>query len=292
VQLGRVGIFSPELRLAERAECRGAVAELDALGYGAFWIPGGPDGSDIINVIGDLLGPVGAIVGVAAVLNVWVREAADVAANHAAVAHDHPDRFVLGLGASHANFVEPRGQKYEKIPGIVRNYLDELDAADPPVPKQERMLAGLGPQMLALARDRTAGSIPYLFTPEHTQWARDIVGPGPLLAPDIAVFLGDDAGLARIVGRRYLARYLDRRNYTNTLRRQGFTDDDFAAGGSDRLVDAVLAWGDVEKVGARVEAHRDAGADHVSIQVLLRDEDYTVLPLDEWRHLASLIDRT
>ena len=289
MELGRVGIFSPELRLADAAACVDAVGELEALGYGSFWIPGGPDGSDIINVFDRLLTGGQTITGVASVLNIWVREAVEVAANHAAVTSRHPGRFVLGLGASHALYVEARGQKYENVVGLVRDYLDELDAANPTVPKGERLLAALKPRMLELARDRTSGSIPYLFSPEHVAWARNIIGPDPILAPNLAVYLGSNTDDARVVGRRYMARYLDRLTYTRTLRAQGMTDDDFADGCSDRLIDFVLAYGDLDAIASRIRAFFDAGADHVSLQVLLDEEDYTNLPLDEWRELASLI---
>jgi probable F420-dependent oxidoreductase len=292
MELGRIGVLSPELRLTGPVACRDAVAELEALGYGAFWIPGGPDGADIINVIGALLSGSTSIVGAAAILNVWAREAADVAAEHAAVTAAHPGRFVLGLGAGHPNVVEARGLRYENVVGVTGGFLDGLDAATPPVPRDERMLAALGPRMLELAGDRTAGTIPYLFTSERTRWARGIVGERALLAPAIAVLLEDDAERARAAGRGFLERYLGMANYTRSLRQQGMTDDDLSDGGSDRLVDALIAWGDVDAIAERIREHEDAGADHVSLQVLVHDAGATPLPLDEWRRLAVLIEGT
>ena len=163
-------------------------------------------------------------------------------------------------------------------------YLDALDKTDPPVPADARVLAALGPKMLRLAAERAAGAHPYLTTPDHTRQAREILGPEPLLAPEQRVVLETDPAAARELGRRHLAIYLQLPNYTNNLRRMGFTDDDFAGGGSDRLVDAIVAWGDVDALVARVRAHHDAGAAHVCIQVLTADP--RALPLTEWRTLA------
>ncbi len=219
-----------------------------------------------------------------------MHEPGDVAAGHARLTGEHPGRFLLGLGVSHAPLVERSHQVYRRPLAKMVEYLDQLDAASPPVPKAERALAALAPRMLDLARDRTAGAHPYLVTPDHTVLAREVLGPGPLLAPEQKVVLDTDAERARSVGRQHLARYLELPNYTNNLLRIGFSADDIADGGSDRLVDGLVAWGDVDAVGARVRAHHDAGADHVCIQVLLAEA--AALPLTEWRRLGeALINR-
>jgi probable F420-dependent oxidoreductase len=166
-------------------------------------------------------------------------------------------------------------------------YLDALASAERPVPRDEQALAALGPKMLKLARDRCAGAHPYLVSPAHTAFARGIIGSGPLLAPEQKVVLETDPARAREVGRESLAHYLAMPNYTNNLRRLGFGDDDLAGTGSDRLVDAIVAWGDVDAIGRRVREHHDAGADHVCIQVL--GMNFKTLPLDEWRQLAALL---
>ena len=185
--------------------------------------------------------------------------------------------------------VEARtGQRYTRPLSRLRSYLDELDALTPPIPHDRLVLAALGPRALDLAARRTAGAHPYLVTPEHSRWARGIIGPDALLAPEHKVVLESDAATARAIARRTLGRYLALPNYTNNLLRLGFTTDDFEGGGSDRLVDALVAWGDVDTVVARVAEHLDAGADHVCIQVLTAGTDGRQgLPREEWRVLAG-----
>jgi probable F420-dependent oxidoreductase len=169
----------------------------------------------------------------------------------------------------------------------MREYFDQLDAASPRVPQGERALAALGPKMLELARERTAGAHPYLVSPEHTAAAREVLGDGPLLAPEQKVVLETDPDTARAVARQHLAVYLRLPNYTNNLLRTGFSEDDLAGGGSDRLVDGIVVWGDLDAVAGRVRAHHDAGADHVCLQVLLADAP--VFPRPEWRRLAGAL---
>jgi probable F420-dependent oxidoreductase len=164
-------------------------------------------------------------------------------------------------------------------------YLDALDAADPPVPQAERVLAALAPRMLALARDRALGSHPYLVTPEHTQSAREALGSAALLAPEQTVVLEEDADAARGVARQWLARYLQLPNYADNWVRLGFDPAEIEDGGSDRLVDALVAWGDVDAILARVHAHHAAGADHVAVQVVTADP--AELPREQWRRVAS-----
>jgi probable F420-dependent oxidoreductase len=166
----------------------------------------------------------------------------------------------------------------------MRTYLDGLDTAEQPLPRERRVLAALGPKMLELARDRAGGAHPYNVTPAHSAIAREALGPDALVATEQAVALTTDATVARAAGRQHLSIYLDLPNYTNNLRRLGFGDEDFADGGSDRLVDALVAWGDEATIAARVQEHRDAGADHVCIQVVNQDAD---APRAQWRALAA-----
>lgn len=278
VDVGRVGIWSIGLRNDEPGaaeELREAAAELEELGYGAIWLGGSPGVRHAV----PLIEATSRIVVATGILNIWEHDAADVADRHKTVSAEHPGRFLLGLGASHAAAVKA----YDKPYSAMVRYLDGLDAAG--VPSSERVLAALGPRMLELARDRTAGAHPYLVTPEHTARAREALGPERLLAPEVKVVLDTDPERARATARAHLGFYMGLPNYTNNLLRFGFTQDDFADGGSDRLVDAVVAWGDVEAVRRRVTAHRDAGADHTALQVLTGDG--SGLPRAEWRELAT-----
>jgi probable F420-dependent oxidoreductase len=204
----------------------------------------------------------------------------------------YPERFLLGLGVSHARLVEGvRGHHYERPYAAMRRFLDGMDEAAPayravkPAVMPPRVLAALGPRMLALAADRAQGAHPYLVTPEHTAKARAALGSERWLLPEQGVILETDPSEARSIARRHISRYLDLPNYTNNWRRLGFTDSDFMGHGSDRLVDALVVWGDLEAVIQRVKEHLDAGADHVCIQVF--DRQPHGLPLGQWRKLAA-----
>jgi probable F420-dependent oxidoreductase len=289
ISLGRVGIWSGELRdLDDRGAAAAATAELEALGYGALFIPGRA-GGDVLTAAESLLAGSASIVVATGILNVWRHTPAEVATRRAQIDARHPGRFLLGLGVSHAPLVDPDGTGLYRRPlAMLRGYLDDLDAATPPAPAATRILAALGPKMLQLARDRSVGAHPYLAPPENTAAARAILGPGPLLAPEQPVLLETDPAVARRQARRYLGRYLDTfPNYVNNLRRFGFGDDDLTGGGSDRLVDAVVAWGDEAAIGRRVAEHHGAGADHVCLQVLPTGDG--VPPLDAWRRLAPAL---
>ncbi|MEV5709210.1 LLM class F420-dependent oxidoreductase [Actinoallomurus sp. NPDC052274] len=281
VDVGRVGIWSIGFRNDDPSaanEIRDAAAELEELGYGAIWLGGSPGVHHAV----PLLEATSRIVVATGILNIWEYDAADVADRQKAVSAAYPGRFLLGLGASHPGLVKA----YDKPYSAMTRYLDGLDAAGSP--SAERVLAALGPRMLELARDRTAGAHPYLVTPEHTARAREVLGPDRLLAPEVKVVLDTDPERARATARQHLDFYLKLPNYTNNLLRLGFTEDDFADGGSDRLVDAVVAWGDAEAVRRRVAAHRDAGADHAALQVL--NGDPNGLPRAQWRELATALD--
>jgi probable F420-dependent oxidoreductase len=281
------GIWSGDLRAGgEPSLAAEAAAEVEELGYTALWLPGFTDGP-LVEPISTVLSATTRLVAATGILNVWMREAARTAADFDRVQSAHPDRFLLGVGISHSVLVD-RDQpgRYRRPLTTMREYLDALDAASPPVPRAGRVLAALGPRMLELARDRAVGAHPYFVPPEHTALAREILGDG-LLAPEQAVLLETDAVRAREIARQHVAVYLQLPNYTNNLLRLGFSEEDLAGAGSDRLVDAIVAWGDAETIRARVQAHRDAGADHVCIQVLHADTG--TLPREQWRELAGVL---
>jgi probable F420-dependent oxidoreductase len=215
-----------------------------------------------------------------------------MAAAQLTLSEAYPERFLLGLGVSHARLVEGiRGHQYQQPFTAMRRYLDRMDdamrayQAVKPVAAPPRVLAALGPKMLALAAERAQGAHPYLVTPDHTAKARSTLGPGRWLLPEQAVVLETNPDQARSIARRHISRYLDLPNYRNNWRRLGFSEEDFESGGSGRLVDALVAWGDAEAVSKRVKDHLDAGADHVCLQVF--DAEPHGLPLRQWRTLAE-----
>jgi len=287
MDINGIGIWSGELRYGDAGEKREAAAELEALGYTALWIP--DVGGDVFGALRDLLEATTAVIAASGVLNLWMHSPDDVGAGLAALDADHPRRTLLGIGVSHSLLIDQtRPGEYAKPLQVTRDYLDELDAASPTVPVDRRVLAALGPKMLELARDRAGGAHPYIVTPEHTELARAALGKEPRLLPEQHVVLETDPERARTVARAALAVYLQLPNYVNNWRRLGFTEDDFADGGSDRLVDHIVAWGDETAIAARVQAHLDAGADHVCIQVCT-GADQTGFPRAEWRALAPAL---
>jgi probable F420-dependent oxidoreductase len=285
MRLSGTGVWAGQLRYGDAGPIAEAAAELEALGYSALWIP--DVGGDVLASMETLLAATERAVVATGILNVWMHEASEVAAHRGSWRDSWKRRALFGVGVSHGPLID-RDQpgRYTKPYERMRAYLDALDAAAPPLPVEARVLAALGPRMLALARDRAAGAHPYLVPPEHTARAREIVGPDRLIATEQAVVLDADPTTARAIARNHLAMYLPLPNYANNLRRLGFGDADFASPGSDRLVDSVVAWGDVDAIKARVTAHRDAGADHVCIQVL--NADYA-FPRAEWRELAPVL---
>ena len=291
MDLGRVGIWTFVLDLQPIARAREVAAELEELGYGAIWVPDAV-GRDPLVHAALLLGGTNRIAVGTGIAQIYGRDPMTMTGGWKTISEAFPGRFVLGLGVSHQPMVEGlRGQTYGPPLTAMREYLDRMDtamyvAAEPTEPPR-RVLAALGPKMLALAAERADGAHPYNVPPEHTARAREILGPEKLLAPEQAVLLETDPVEARRIARGHMAIYLDLPNYMNNLRRFGITDDDIADGGSDRLVDTVVAWGDVDAVRARVQAHLDAGADHVAVQVLTPERG--TLPLDDWRKLAPAL---
>ena len=278
--LGRIGVWSRALRYnPDRAAAQAAVAELEALGYGAVWLP--DTGGDVLGAVAGVLDATSSIAVATGILNIWVHEPQYVASGCAALHRDHPGRFVLGLGASHGSIV---GERYARPLSRMREYLDELDAAEPPVAPDHRLLAALGPRMLDLARDRAAGAHPYLVTPEHTRRAREILGPGRVLAVEQSVLLEPDADRGLEQARAFVADYLHMPNYVAHLQRLGYGDDDLR--GSDRLARDLVAFGDEAAIAAYVQGHVDAGADHVCVQVIGMGDDFA---LEQWRRLAPAL---
>jgi probable F420-dependent oxidoreductase len=279
IDVGRVGVWSGAVRGDElEAACR-AAAELEQLGYGAIWMPG--RGGDVFERAEALLEATSRIVIATGIVSIWSKPAGEVAEAHLRLETAHPGRFLLGLGVSHG----PRVAEYRTPLRAMRRYLDELDAV-PGAPPRERILAALAPRMLELARERSAGSHTYLVTPDHTRAARSALGAEALLAPELGVVLERDPDRARAIARRHLEPYTQLPNYVRNWLRSGFTEDDVSGGGSDRLVDALVAWGDAEAVAARVEEHYAAGADHVAIQVL----PATMAESEQgWKALAPLL---
>jgi probable F420-dependent oxidoreductase len=283
---GGTGIWSGTLRYGDPGAAAAAATELETLGYSALWIP--DIGGDVFASIENLLTPTSSVVIATGILNLWMHTAEETAAHHARLTTTYGPRLLVGIGVSHAPLIDrEEAGRYARPLARMRKFLDGLDAAPQPLAPGARVLAALGPKMLDLARDRTAGSHPYLVTPEHTAVAREALGPDSYVAPEQAIVLETDPAAARAIARAHLAGYLKLPNYTNNWKRLGFTADDIADGGSDHLVDAFVAWGGEDAIVARVQAHRDAGADHVCIQVLT--EDPATLPLEVGRTLAPAL---
>jgi probable F420-dependent oxidoreductase len=287
MDLGLFGVWSGLLRNGERGAMLAAAAELEALGYGTIWFPGGQH-QGLAEHISSLLEHTRRVVVATGIVNIWTHPAAEIAAEHHAITQAYPGRFLLGLGVSHQRVVEASGLRYERPLEKMIAYLDELDAAPTPVPVEERILAALGPRMLQLARDRSCGTHPYFVPTEHTRIARQAVGPNKVVAPEQMVVLEADPARARAIARPSIDRYLNAPNYTNNLLRLGFSADDFAEGGSDRLVDAIVAWGTPEQIIERVREHHRVGADHVCIQVLTEPPSDLPAAMTGWRQLAAV----
>lgn len=271
MDIGRIGIWRIHRSGLETA------AEIEALGYGALWLGGSPSVAEAR----PWLERTRTIPVATGIVNIWQHEPAAVAAADAALRRDHPGRFLLGIGVGHPEAT----REYAKPLSAMRAFFDGLDAADPPVARDVRVAAALGPKMLDLAAQRSLGTHPYFTTPEHTRFARKRVGPDALVAPELAVVVERDPETARRLAREYAERYLQRTNYTRNLLRFGFTEHDIADGGSDRLIDAVIPHGEPEAIADAVRAHLDAGADHVCLQPL----GHGAAPLDDYRALAGAL---
>lgn len=285
MKLSGVGLWSSQLRYGNPEEAAEAASELDGLGFTALWIPdvGGP----VLDSVENLLTATKKTVIATGILNLWMHEPADVASRYATLTESHGERFLLGIGVSHAPLIDSKEPGlYRKPLAATEKFLDAIDATPEPVPTANRVLAALGPKMLQLSASKAGGAHPYLTTPEHTRQARDVLGDGPLLLPEQTVLLTDDRDKAREIGTDWLRSYLALPNYANNLLRLGFTEDDLSSV-SDRVFDALIAWGDEDAVKSRVQEHLDAGADHVCVQVLTADP--REFPREQWRRLASAL---
>ena len=290
MDLGRIGLWTFQLDLQPMAVAQEAMAQLDSLGYGTVWIPEAV-GREPFASAAMLLAGAPTIKVATGIASIHARTAMTMQAGWKTISEAYPGRFLLGLGVSHQPMVEfVHRQGYDKPYSTMVSYLDAMDsgrfiAAEPSQPPQ-RVLAALGPKMLQLSAERGLGAHPYFVPVEHTAVAREVLGAGPLLLPEQAVVFETDPDKAREIARRYMAVYLGLPNYTNNLRRLGWTEEDIT-GPTDKLVDAIVAWGTLDQILTRIRAHFDAGADHVSVQVLPADP--RALPMDEWRSLAGAI---
>ena len=276
MHIGTIGIWT-SLRPfgAERA---GEAAKLiEALGFATWWVGGSPH----VEEIRPVLAATTTLAAATGILNVWANDPAETAAADAALRADHPDRFVLGIGIGHPEATSD----YRRPLASMRRFLDGLDAAPEPPPVGGRCLAALGPKMLELAGERTAGTHTYFVPVEHTRFARERLGPDKLVAPELACVVERDPERARAVARRYAKLYLGLGNYTKNLLGFGFTQADLDHGGSDRLIDAVIPHGAAEEIGEVVREHLDAGADHVCLQPLGEEG----IPRESWTALARAV---
>lgn len=275
MDFGHVGAWLPVFKLPSATAVRMAV-RVEELGYGSVWVPEGPGSRDPFALSAIVLAATRRLAVGTGIASIWTRDAGAMSGSRFVVGEAFPGRFVAGIGVSHAPLVNARGRTYAKPLSAMREYLDGMDEAVRLNPDTKSdaplLLAALRPGMLELARDRADGAHPYFVPPEHSEQARQVLGPGKLLVPEQAVVVETDPARAREIARRHMAYYLNLPNYTNNLRHLGYTDEDLADRGSDRLVDAIVAWGTPETVAKRVRAHLDAGADHVALQPLSAGE--------------------
>jgi probable F420-dependent oxidoreductase len=276
MDLGKIGIWTSYRPFGiERAGEAAKVAE--QLGYGTWWVGSSP----LVPDIRPVLEATTTLVAATGILNVWVNDPADTAAADAELRAAFPGRFMLGVGVGHPEATSD----YRRPLTTMRTFFDGLDAAETPPPVDGRCMAALGPKMLDLAGERSAGTHPYFVPVEHTKVARDRLGPGKLVAPEVACVVETDSDRARAVARKYAELYLGLRNYTQNLLHLGFTEADIADGGSDRLIDAVIPHGSAGEIAEVVHAHFDAGADHVCLQPLGEES----IPRRSWTALADAL---
>jgi probable F420-dependent oxidoreductase len=289
-QLGRVGVWLGALGSAPWSEAAAAARRIEALGYSALWISETPVAREPLSHAALLLGATERITVATGIASIWSRDALASRNGALGLAEAFPGRFALGLGVSHAPAVQLRGQDYNKPLTAMRAHLDGFEAAEyrgavpaAPVPL---VLAALRPKMLELSAARASGAHPYFVPVEHTRIARERLGDEAILAPEVSVVVESDPAVARARARDFMKLYLSLPNYTNNLRDLGWSDADLADGGSDALVDAIVGWGDAEQVAAFVQAHLDAGADHVALQPVATPVGGAV---DELAALAPLL---
>ncbi|MEU3354584.1 TIGR03620 family F420-dependent LLM class oxidoreductase [Streptomyces sp. NPDC037389] len=288
---GRIGIWSLAFTHGDRGAAYEAAAELEELGYGTLWLGGNPGGNprgDLITTA-ELLSATSRTVVAPACVSIWHQSAPALATTYQALPARIRNRLLLGLGVGHPK----TDQDYHRPYTSLCAYLDELDSLDgspAPIPRPARILGAHGPRMARLAATRAAGVQPHLTTTDHTARTRELLGDGPLLAPSVSVVLETSPSTARATARAALAPYLAQPNYAGNWLRSGFTADDLVEHGSDRLIDALFAWGTLDRITARIAEHLNTGADHVAVQVVT-DATYG-FPLTEWRTLAQPLKQT
>jgi probable F420-dependent oxidoreductase len=282
--IGRYGIWVPaRLWPASAGEVASAAQELESLGYGTVWIGSSPP--DDLELPEAVLAATSQLTVGTSIVDIWRSNGGRLAASHMRIRRHFPGRFFLGVGSGHAPAAEALGQMYVRPLSRLRDFVsDKLHE----VPKEERLIAALGPKALEAARELTAGALPYLMPPAHTADSRKALGPDRLLVAEQKVFMGTEPSQAREVARRRLRGYLALPNYTTALKRYGMSESDLADDGSDRFVDSAVVWGDDATVKAGIDAHLAAGADQVAIQALSADPT-AQLPRDEWRRLAAIL---
>jgi probable F420-dependent oxidoreductase len=288
--IGRVGAWSFALDELSSSDGRDVARTVEELGFGALWFPETQGSKEALSQAAVLLAATQRLPIATGIANVWGRDAVAMANGARALWDAFPGRFLLGIGISHAPSVKARGHDYERPLATMRAYLDAMDAARYDAPGERRpprVLAALGDGMLRLAAERADGAHSYFVPVSHTTRSREVLGPAPLLAVEQTVVLETDPSKAREVGRAFATHYLELTNYANNLLRLGFDEDDVAGDGSDRVIDAVIAWGDEEAIARRVREHLDAGADHVCLQV--RGLDSADPRLDDLRRLAAVL---
>lgn len=277
LDLGRFGLFMTYRRIGEENAAE-AARLAEALGYGTVWLGGSPNPAKVT----PLLAATERLVAATGIVNVWRDEPELVAGEQATLVADFPDRFLLGIGIGHPEATSD----YRHPLRAMRTFLDGLDAAQPSLGPDSRCLAALGPKMLDLAGERTRGTHPYFTPPEHTRVARERLGPGALIATELACVVDPDPERGRAAAREYAGMYLGLQNYTNNLLRFGFTEQDIADGGSDRLIDTIVPHGTAEQIVAAAHEHLEAGADHVCLQPV----GVEGVPAREWTELAKALE--
>ena len=276
MELGEVGVWTSYRAIGEE-NAREAAKLAEDLGFGAFWLGGSPQ----LPSVRPLLEATERLIVATGIVNVWRYETARLAAEHAQLTREFPGRLLLGVGIGHPEATS----EYAKPLSTMREFLDGLDRADEPVPVNERCVAALGPEMLRLSAERSLGTHPYFVPVEHTRFARQLLGDGVLVAPEVACVPDTNAERGRAKARKYAALYLGLRNYTNNLLRLGFSEHDLADGGSEQLIDAVVPQGSAAEIAAVVREHLRAGADHVCVQAV----GVGGIPREEWSSLASAL---
>lgn len=276
MELGRFGVWTTYRAIGEQNAAEAAKL-LEDLGFGTFWLGGSPQ----VPALRPLLEATEAIVVATGILNVWRSEPEQVARDFARLSRDFPERVLLGIGVGHPEVTE----RYTEPLSAMRSFLDGLDSAADPVPRDRRCLAALAPQMLRLSAERSLGSHTYFVAVAHTRAARERLGEGPILAPELACVVDTDVETARAKARTYAKLYLGLSNYTRGLRTVGFSEQDIAEGGSDRLIDAVIPHGTADEITAAAHQHLAAGANHVCLQPV----GVSGIPRSEWTALASAL---